>query len=152
MISKILRAKFRRSFRKTDLEIQMAEEQPTDTDIPLKSNIDHADEFQTIKTSYESRLVAAGLRTEAVRAGMIDLDGLKLIDTTNVSLSDRDLIVDGPKIMETLKREKPWLFGGASSSNPLTPPAVQPMRQKTAMEMTAEEYASARSTMVRRRS
>ncbi len=55
--------------------------------LPLNSGDDLNDqqekvseEVAKLREEFHSRLVAANLRTEAVRAGMIDLDGLKLID------------------------------------------------------------------------
>jgi hypothetical protein len=108
-----------------------------------------SDEIATLKSSFESRLVAADLRTEAVRAGMIDLDGLKLIDLSGVRLDDSDKVVGGRKLMAELRRNKPWLFGAATSSSIAIAPASQPARQKTAMDMTDEEYASARTAVTK---
>jgi hypothetical protein len=109
------------------------------------------DEIKKLRSGYEARLVAANLRTEAVRAGMIDLDGLKLVDLSSVTLDSNDKIVDGRKIMDGLRREKPWLFGATSSSSAAVAPASQPVRQKTALEMTDEEYAAARAVLTRHR-
>ncbi len=50
----------------------------------------------------KSRLIAADLRTEAVRAGMVDLDGLKLIDLTGIRLDDNDKVIGGRKLMADL--------------------------------------------------
>ena len=69
------------------------------------------DEVSKLHAQYQARLMAAGLRTEAAKAGMIDLDGLKLIDTSSVVLDADDKIVGGRKLMEDLRRDKPWLFG-----------------------------------------
>jgi hypothetical protein len=55
------------------------------------------------------------------------------------------------QLLAQLKRAKPWLFGAASSSNPASPPAAQPMRQKLAGEMTTAEWRAARADLVRRR-
>ncbi len=109
------------------------------------------DQFAKLRAEYESRLVAANLRTEAVKAGMIDLDGLKLVDLSSVTLDANDKIVDGRKIMDGLRREKPWLFGATSSSSAALAPASQPVRQKTALEMSDEEYAAARAALTRHR-
>jgi hypothetical protein len=109
------------------------------------------DEAGKLHAQYQSRLVAAGLRTEAVRAGMIDLDGLKLIDASTLVLDADDKIVGGRKLMEDLRREKPWLFGATFSSSTAAAPASQPVRQKTALEMTDEEYAAARAALIRPR-
>lgn len=97
----------------------------------------------------EVRLIRAELKTEAVRAGMVDLDGLKLIDTSDITLNS-DGEVDGlPELMLRLKRAKPWLFGTNSSSSSSMPPPVLAPRRKLATEMTDAEYRVARETLLR---
>ena len=108
-----------------------------------------AEEIAKLQTEFQSRLIAANLRTEAVRAGMIDLDGLKLVDLSAARLDNDDKIIGGRKMMADLRRDKPWLFGVASSSSAATAPASQPVRQKTAMDMTDEEYVAARTAVTR---
>jgi hypothetical protein len=107
------------------------------------------EEIAKLRMEFQSRLIAANLRTEAVRAGMIDLDGLKLIDLSEVCLDDHDKVVGGRQIMTELRRIKPWLFGAASTSSVAIAPASQPVRQKTAMDMTEEEYAAARTAVTK---
>jgi hypothetical protein len=102
-----------------------------------------------LRDEYQSRLVLANLRTEAVQAGMIDLDGLKLIDLSAVRMGNDDRIVGARKLMDDLRRNKPWLFGAASSSSAAIAPASQPVRQKTALEMTDDEYAAARAAVTK---
>lgn len=117
-------------------------------ELDARSNLDEqpaSEEISKLRIDFQTRLIAANLRTEAVRAGMIDLDGLKLVDLSAVHLDDADKIVDGRKLMIDLRRAKPWLFGAASTSNATVAPASQPVRRKTAMDMTDEEYAAARS-------
>src|SRR5438874_11658660 len=62
-----------------------------------------------------SRLVSAELKVEAVRAGMVDLDGLKLLDLKEVQLGPDGEIENAIQLMAQLRRAKPWLFGGISS-------------------------------------
>jgi|ERR1700712_2763678 hypothetical protein len=107
------------------------------------------DEIIQMRADFHTRLIAANLRTEAVRAGMIDLDGLKLMDLSGVQLDDTDKLVDGRKLMMDLRRAKPWLFGAASTSSSAAAPSSQPIRQKAAMDMTDEEYAAARSAVTK---
>lgn len=109
----------------------------------------HADEIERVRAEFRNRLMLADLRTEAVKAGMVDLDGLKLVDVSKIQLGDDDRVVDGRKIMDELRRGKPWLFRSGSSSSPSQPPASQPVRQKTAMEMSDDEYMSARAALTR---
>ncbi len=96
-------------------------------------------------------LVRAELKAEALRAGMVDLDGLKLFDSTALKVSDTGEVDGAAELMARMKREKPWLFASASSSSPTAPPQAAPMRNKRATEMTAEEYRIARAELLRRR-
>ncbi|HBK05765.1 MAG TPA: hypothetical protein DDZ81_07845 [Acetobacteraceae bacterium] len=107
------------------------------------------DEIIKLQNDFRSRLIAANLRTEAVRAGMVDLDGLKLVDLSGVDLDEHDKVIDGSKLMSELRRNKPWLFGRASSSSAAVAPASRPVKQKTAMEMSDEEYVAAKMAVTK---
>jgi hypothetical protein len=125
----------------------MSTGQATD-DIPDQER--HADEIAKIRNDFHSRLIVANLKTEAVRAGMVDMDGLKLISLADAQLSADDSVVGGRAIIDELRRNKPWLFGTSSSSSVAEAPAAKPPRQKTALEMTDEEYLTARAALTRR--
>lgn len=99
----------------------------------------------------EARLIKAELKAEALRAGMVDLDGLKLIDTTQVKLTADGEVEGAYDLMLQVKKAKPWLFGGASSSSASTPPPARPPRQRLATEMTDTEYRAAREALLRNR-
>ena len=118
----------------------------TETATPLTSP--GPDEINTIKAEFHARLVAASLRMEAVRAGMIDLDGLKLLDTSKVQLAADDTVIEGARLMQSLRESKPWLFKASSSSSSAVAPSYRPVRQKSAMEMTDDEYAAARNALL----
>jgi hypothetical protein len=98
-----------------------------------------------------SRLVHAELKVEAVRAGMLDLDGLKLLDLEQVQLNSDGEIENAAHLMAQLRRAKPWLFGGTSSSSPANAPPAQPQRQKLATEMSDKEYRAARAALLKLR-
>jgi hypothetical protein len=101
----------------------------------------------------QARLVLAELKAEAVRAGMIDLDGLKLLNLDQIKLDAHGQVDGAAGIMSELRRTKPWLFGGSSSSSSSSkPPPAHPPRQKMASEMTDEEYRAARAALLKRRS
>jgi hypothetical protein len=98
----------------------------------------------------QARLVLAELKTEALRAGMIDLDGLKLLDLSGAKLNEQGNVEGAAALVAELKRTKSWLFGRSSSSG-ANPPPAQPPRQKLATEMNDEEYRAARAALVKRR-
>jgi len=100
----------------------------------------------------DARLIRAELKAEAVRAGMVDLDGLKLLDTTEVRLGANGEIPDAAAILAKLKRAKPWLFAGAASSSAAAnPPRPEPPRTRHANELSHEEWLLARAALLRRR-
>jgi hypothetical protein len=100
-----------------------------------------SDEIAKLRGEFHARLIVANLRTEAVRAGMIDLDGLKMVDLSSVRLGTGDRIIGGRKLMDDLRR--------TSSSSAAVAPVSQPVRTKTALEMTDDEYAAARAAVTK---
>jgi hypothetical protein len=102
----------------------------------------------------ESRLVQAELKAEALRAGMIDLDGLRLVDLPSLKVNERGDVEGAAALMLDLRKRKPWLFAAApqSSSHPSSPPPALPSKQKLATEMTDAEYRIARAAVLKHRS
>ena len=97
------------------------------------------------------RLIRAELKAHAIRAGMVDLDGLKLLDPGALSLDEAGEVPGAGALMAALKRAKPWLFGGSGSSPAAVAPAVTPLAARGAMEMSVEEWRRARAELLRRR-
>jgi hypothetical protein len=110
-----------------------------------------SDQLREVTASARARIIRAELKAEAVKAGMIDLDGLKLIDFDAVKLNDQDGVEGAGALMTKLKRDKPWLFAARSSSSRAGVPEAEPPRPKRATDMTADEYRAARAEMLRRR-
>ena len=108
-------------------------------------------QLSRVQREADSRLIRAELKAEAVRAGMVDLDGLKLLDLSAARLNERGEVEGATTMMTELRREKPWLFGSPSSSSSATPPPAQAPHQKNASEMTDTEYRAARAELLKRR-
>lgn len=109
-------------------------------------------ELVQMKQKAENGIVKAHLQAEAARAGMIDLDGLKMLDISRVTISEDGEVQGATALMERVRKEKPWLFGKTSTSAPGGAPPSQPPRQKLATEMTDAEYQTAREAILRFRS
>jgi len=101
----------------------------------------------------ESRLVRAELKAEAIRAGMIDLDGLRLVDLPGLKLNEQGEVEGAAALMQALRKGKPWLFASApqASSSLANAPPAQPPKQKLATEMTEAEYRIARAAVLKHR-
>ena len=104
-----------------------------------------------LEAQSRERLIRAELKAEAVRAGMVDLDGLKLVDSGAITVDAAGEVQGAASLMQSLRRAKPWLFSGASASSAATPPPAQPPRTRRATDMTTEEWLAARADLLRRR-
>lgn len=91
-------------------------------------------------TASEQRIIRAELKAEAIKAGMVDLDGLKLADLSTVKLDEKGEVVGAEDMLKALKEAKPYLFKEASSSsNPETPPPKEKPKAFNARTATPEE-------------
>ena len=104
-----------------------------------------------LEASARLRVVRAELKAEAVRAGMVDLDGLKLLDASTVRLNAAGEVEGAADLLRDMRRAKPWLFAAASSSSVAQAPAAQAPRAKLATDMGVEEWQAARRELLKRR-
>ncbi len=119
----------------------------------LRARCEHLEqELVQVKQRAESGIVKAHLQAEAMRAGMVDLDGLKMLDLTGVVVSDNGEVQGATALMAQVRKDKPWLFGRAFTSAAGNAPPSQPPRQKLATDMTDAEYQVARDAILRHRS
>ncbi|MDR3536517.1 MAG: hypothetical protein P4L71_08455 [Acetobacteraceae bacterium] len=103
-----------------------------------------------VKQEMMSRLVVSELKAEALRAGIVDLDGLRLLDMDKLRIGDGDAIQGAVEVIDGLKARKPWLFQTTSSSSSAMPaPPAHPPSQKLATEMTDAEYRVARAHLIK---
>jgi hypothetical protein len=110
----------------------------------------HAD-IREVRENSDRRAIHSELRAEAMRHGMVDLDGLKLINPDEATIDDDGIVHGVAAIMTKLRRDKPWLFGAPSSSSVAGVPAPAATRTKLATEMTLDEWRTARAELLRRR-
>ena len=106
-------------------------------------------ELANLSAQNNERVIAAELKVEAVRAGIVDLDGLKLLDASNLAVDENGTVPGAAGAIQTLRSAKPWLFRAVSTSNPASPPSSRPPRSRSAMDMSDAEYAAAREAILR---
>jgi hypothetical protein len=104
---------------------------------------------ETSKTA-EQRIIRAELKAHAVKAGIVDIDGLKLVDLSGVKLDDNGEVVGADALIESLKKAKPYLFGSPQSSSTTPVPSKDPPAEKKAVDMDAAEYAAAKKAAIKR--
>jgi hypothetical protein len=86
-----------------------------------------------------------------LRSGIVDLDGLKLIDPHDVTVDENGTVKGAASVILRLQRDKPWLFNTGNSSSLATAPPSIAGRTKLATEMTLDEWRAARLELLRRR-
>jgi hypothetical protein len=123
----------------------------TEIDDLKKQNLDLQQAIVETKRELGNRLMLSELRAEALRAGIIDLDGLKLIDLEKIRADENGGGADVSKAIEHLKSTKPWLFQIPLSSTVAAVPPAQLTAPKRATEMTDAEYRIARAQILGQR-
>lgn len=117
----------------------------------LRARLDRLErDSQENRRQTEQRVILAELKVEAMRADMIDLDGLQFLDMTQVHLGEDGGVDGGAELISRLKRAKPWLFSVPSSSSVAKVPPSSPTRQKLAKDMSDDEYRIARANIIKR--
>ena len=112
---------------------------------------DPTDELRQQLAQANQRIVQAELKSHALRAGIIDLDCLKLLDAASLQLDESGNLPDFSAALETLRRDKPWAFLKSNSSHPSPPPPPEPAKTRLARDMSFQEWQKARDRLIRGR-
>ncbi|MFH5067214.1 hypothetical protein ACHHY8_02525 [Enterobacter cloacae complex sp. 2024EL-00215] len=108
-----------------------------------KKKSEEADQkVQSAEKAANARIIRAELKAVAVKAGMVDLDGLKLADLSSVTLGEDGEVTGAEDLMAKLKEAKPYLFAEPSKSTTNTDVRVPPKKEPekfNASKATPEE-------------
>lgn len=109
-----------------------------------------ADALTEASAEADKRVLMAELKGEAVKAGLVDLDQLKLLDVASIKLAADGKIEGADALFKGLKETKPYLFGVPNtSSNTQAKPPVPNTETKKVAEMDAGEYAAAKAALLK---
>lgn len=134
---------------KAKADTEAAEKRATDAAAAEKAAKDAA---TAAKTAADDRILRAELKAVAIKAGMVDVDGLKLADLTKVKLNDKGEVEGGEALIEDLKKNKPYLFGQDGTNTSAAGGSPKPADAgagKKATEMTKEEYDKAKGDLLK---
>ena len=117
-----------------------------------KAKTDADEAIKAASTTADGRILQSELKAHAIKAGLVDLDALKLADLSKVKLNDKGEIEGADTLFTDLKTAKPYLFGtpgtpantGASTSQTGTPPQ-QSNGGGDVRGLQGKDYAAARS-------
>lgn len=121
-------------------------------EIADKAEAEAKTKIETASKAAEQRIIRAELKAAALKAGMVDLDGLKLADLESIKLNDEGEVEGADALMAELKEKKPYLFqsGTTTSSTTQTPPKSE-QKAKSAMELTPEEYQAQKAALIKQK-
>ena len=133
-----------KSWRQKHQEAEAAKK--ASDDAAAKAAKESDDKVKAANTAADQRVIRAELKAAAIKAGMVDLDGLKLADLSKVKLNDQGEVEGAEELMTALKKAKPYLFGEPSTSSMHRAPNPGENRPKKVSEMTdAERKAEAKA-------
>jgi len=120
---------------------QEAEQKAAAAEETAKKAKDEAEAHKAeAQTKADQRVIRAELKAEAIKAGMINLNGLKLADLSAIKLDEKGEVIGADEVMKALKESDPYLFKAPSTSNTdKKPDPNKDDKPKKASEMTKEE-------------
>jgi hypothetical protein len=107
-----------------------------------------------LRRDADHRVMMAELKSRALSAGMVDADGLKLLDLSKVGLAEDGSLTMPDGFFESARKSRPYLFSGGMPANAAgsvaRAPAQSPPPVRLATEMSFEEWQAARADLLRR--
>lgn len=112
---------------------------------------DSQESLSQAQQSANERIIRAELKAHALKAGLIDVDDLKLADLSIVRLNEAGSVEGAQQMLEALKAAKPYLFAlsGQSSSRAETPPIPKPSTIESVQNLPREAYEKRKTTYLR---
>ncbi len=110
-------------------------------DLATRATKEADDKIAAATATANERIVRAELKAAAIKAGMVDLDGLKLADLSKVKLNDAGEVEGADALMEEMKKAKPYLFSTGTTTTSTDPkPKPKGDEKVDVSKMTAAEY------------
>lgn len=88
----------------------------------------------------QARIVQVELRAAALRAGIVDVEALRLADISGLSLGEDGEVAGVDALLLQMKQAKPYLFAAINSSTPGSAPTPRSSEGRKATEMSEAEY------------
>lgn len=102
--------------------------------------------------SAEARIIRAELKALALAAGIVDLDALKMLDLSGLTLGEDGSVAGADALIASAKKAKPYLFGAnAVTSNTQPAPKQEPAKEFDARTASQAEIIAFEKKMGLRR-
>lgn len=103
---------------------------------------------QQLQSAYESKIIRAELKEAAIKAGLIDMDAFKMVDTSSIKLNKQGEVIGVNETIETLKKNKPYLFKESSTSSGASTPPVDITQGERPTYKNKQEFNDAVRKMI----
>jgi hypothetical protein len=91
----------------------------------------------------QARIIRAELRAEALKAGLLDADDLKLADVSQLNVNEDGEVSGVIELVKALKQAKPYLFSRNANTSQAAPvPGKTTVKSFDARQATPEELAA----------
>ena len=116
-----------------------------------KLTAEHTAKIGEVDQAAKDQVKAARLEALALREGLIDLDGLKLLDLSKITQKDDGTFEGVDEVFKAAKEAKPYLFGQkqANSSTPGQNPKLGDQKPVDARKLTDEEYKQQKAALIK---
>lgn len=111
---------------------------------------DHTAALEESKNSVKEQVKLSKLEALAVKEGLVDPDGLKLLDFSKVELQEDGTLKGAEDVLKAAKEAKPYLFGEKrnSTTTTTTTPKKGDETPVDVRTLSAEEYAKEKATVL----
>jgi len=101
-------------------------------------------------TAAKEQVKAARLEALALREGLVDLDGLKLLDLSKITQKEDGTFEGVEEVFKAAREAKPYLFGEKVTTTTGTKPAPKPgdPAPVDARKLTKEEYQKEKDALL----
>ena len=101
-------------------------------------------------TAAKEQVKAARLEALALREGLVDLDGLKLLDLSKITQKEDGTFEGADEVFKAAREAKPYLFGEKVNTTTTTKPAPKPGDPAPidARKLSSEEYQKEKTALL----
>lgn len=133
---------WRLKFQERDGQFNEMSKKLTDTEAAHKTALTDAD------TRANQRVMRAELKAHAVKAGLVDMEALELLDLSSVKFNDKGELEGVDELFEAAKKAKPYLFGSQNTGSTEKKPPPAENTPKDVRKLTAAEYEAEKAKYV----
>lgn len=124
--------------------IAMLEAEKNKTGNQSTDDVKKTEQTDTVLKEVNKRYIRAELKAEALKAGLVDIDALRMFDTSTLEINESGDVVGVADLIDEMKVSKPYLFQGYAkdTSSDKKTPGADKITSKNALDMSDEEFAA----------